>query len=144
MISSLVKGNVEEEVQNHIDDESAVPRGNRGRHISGTSDTSSNYSLECAVTPALQDNIPSISGGRRRRRHSRESSASSRDGSPLTIHSHDFPPGGVNTRRSSSRDHAKKKKCSCCVGGEQKKSSSGSGRRVSTRAARGSNSGSLQ
>ncbi|XP_050737679.1 mucin-17-like isoform X2 [Eriocheir sinensis] len=134
----------EEEVQNHIDDESAVPRGNRGRHISGTSDTSSNYSLECAVTPALQDNIPSISGGRRRRRHSRESSASSRDGSPLTIHSHDFPPGGVNTRRSSSRDHAKKKKCSCCVGGEQKKSSSGSGRRVSTRAARGSNSGSLQ
>lgn len=135
----------DEEVQNHLDDDSAVlPRGNRGRHISGTSDTSSNYSLECAVTPALQDNIPSISGGRRRRRHSRESSASSRDGSPLTVHSHEFAPGGVNTRRSSSRDHAKKKKCSCCVGGEQKKSSSGSGRRVSTRAARGSNSGSLQ
>ncbi|KAK8389548.1 hypothetical protein O3P69_008924 [Scylla paramamosain] len=134
---------MEEEVQNHLDEDSAVPRGNRGRHVSGTSDTSSNYSVECAVTPAVLD-TPSISGGRRRRRHSRESSASSRDGSPLTIHSHEFPPSGVNTRRSSSRDHAKKKKCSCCVGGEQKKSTSGSGRRVSTRAARGSSSGSLQ
>lgn len=134
---------MEEEMQNHLDEDSAVPRGNRGRHISGTSDTSSNYSMECAVTPALHD-IPSISGGRRRRRHSRESSASSRDGSPPAIHSHEFPPGGVNTRRSSSRDHAKKKKCSCCVGGEQKKSTSGSGRRVSTRAARSSSSGSLQ
>ncbi|MPC43372.1 hypothetical protein E2C01_037017 [Portunus trituberculatus] len=134
---------MEEEVQNHLDEDSAVPRGNRGRHISGTSDTSSNYSVECAVAPAALD-TPSISGGRRRRRHSRESSASSRDGSPLTIHSHEFPPSGVNTRRSSSRDHAKKKKCSCCVGGEQRKSTSGSGRRVSTRAARGSSSGSLQ
>ena len=134
---------MEEEVQNHLDEDSAVPRGNRGRHVSGTSDTSSNYSMESAVAAALHE-APSISKGRRRRRHSRESSASSRDGSPPTIHSHEFPPGGVNTRRSSSRDHAKKKKCSCCVGGEEKKSTSGSGRRVSTRAARSSSSGSLQ
>lgn len=134
---------VEEEVLNHLDEDCALSRGLRGRHVSGTSDTSSNYSVECAVTPAPQDS-PGLSSSRRRRRHSRDSSASSRDDSPTIMHTHDFSPGGVNTRRSSSRDHAKKKKCSCCGGGEQKKSGSGSGRRLSTRATRGSSSGTLQ
>ncbi|XP_042226561.1 uncharacterized threonine-rich GPI-anchored glycoprotein PJ4664.02-like isoform X2 [Homarus americanus] len=134
---------MEEDVLNHIDEDCALSRGLRGRHVSGTSDTSSNYSMERAVTPGPHDS-PSMSGSRRRRRQSRESSASSRDGSPPIMHMHDFSPGGVNTRRSSSRDHAKKKKCSCCGGGEQKKSGSGSGRRSSTRATRGSSTGTVQ
>ncbi|XP_053636193.1 serine-rich adhesin for platelets isoform X2 [Cherax quadricarinatus] len=134
---------VEEEVLNHLDEDCTLSRGLRGRHVSGTSDTSSNYSMERAVTPGPRDS-PSISGSRRRRPHSRESSASSRDGSPPVMHMHDFSPGGINTRRSSSRDHAKKKKCSCCGGGEQKKSGSGSGRRSSARATRGSSTGTVQ
>ncbi|XP_045603213.2 LOW QUALITY PROTEIN: serine-rich adhesin for platelets [Procambarus clarkii] len=132
---------VDEDVLNHLDEDCALSRGLRGRHVSGTSDTSSNYSLEHAITPGPHDS-PSMSGSRRRRRLSRESSASSRDGSPPIMH--DFSPSGVNTRRSSSRDHAKKKKCSCCGGGEQKKSGSGSGRRSSARASRGSSTGTVQ
>lgn len=127
---------MEEEVLNHLEEDSAISRGLRGRHISGTSDTSSNYSMERTVTPGPHDS-PGISGNRRRRRHSRESSVSSRDGSPPSMHTHDFSPGGVNTRRSSTRDHAKKKKCSCCTGGEQKKNVTASGRRSSVRSARG-------
>ncbi|XP_042879098.1 mucin-17-like isoform X2 [Penaeus japonicus] len=134
---------IDDDMLNHLDEDCGLARGIRGRHVSGTSDTSSNYSTERAVTPGSHDS-PNTGSGRRRRRLSQESSASSRDGSPPTVHSHDFSPGGVNTRRSSSRDHAKKKKCSCCVGGEQKKVGSGSGRRSSTRATRGSSSGSLQ
>lgn len=134
---------IEDDMLNHLDEDCGLARGVRGRHVSGTSDTSSNYSTERAVTPGSHDS-PNTGSGRRRRRLSQESSASSRDGSPPTVHSHDFSPGGVNTRRSSSRDHAKKKKCSCCVGGEQKKVGSGSGRRSSTRATRGSSSGNVQ
>ncbi|XP_064096133.1 mucin-17-like isoform X2 [Macrobrachium nipponense] len=143
----------EDELVNHLEDDCTLSRTLRGRHVSGASDTSSNYSMERALTPGPHEFPSGISSSsnsnRRRRRLSRESSASSRDGSPTLLHTHDFSPGGVNTRRSSSRDHAKKKKCSCCVGGDQKKKSgpggsNSSNRRSSSRATRASHSGTLQ
>ncbi|XP_068249547.1 serine-rich adhesin for platelets-like isoform X2 [Palaemon carinicauda] len=143
----------EDELVNHLEEDCTLSRTLRGRHVSGASDTSSNYSMERALTPGPHEFLSGISSSsnsnRRRRRLSRESSASSRDGSPTLLHTHDFSPGGVNTRRSSSRDHAKKKKCSCCVGGDQKKksgpgSSNSTNRRSSSRATRASHSGTMQ
>lgn len=116
----------------------------RGRHVSGTSDSSSNYSMDRVSTPGPQDSPMESGTGssrHRKRRGSRDSSVSSRDGSPLTVflssqQDGGSSAGGVHTRRSSSRDHAKKTRCRCCV--DHSSSGGSSGRRSSGRLSRGS------
>ncbi|KAB7496756.1 Toll-interacting protein [Armadillidium nasatum] len=126
-----------------------LTRSLRGRNVSGTSDSSSNYSIDRVSTPGPQDspaeagNIAGVSR-RRKRRGSHDSSVSSRDGSPLTVLLNSqqdvtVTAGGMHTRRSSSRDHAKKTRCRCCVDQSSPTATvGGSNRRTSGRVSRGS------
>lgn len=143
----------EEKPPNFLSDDGALvgplTRSLRGRHVSGTSDSSSNYSIDRVSTPGPQDspaeasNIAGVSR-RRKRRGSHDSSVSSRDGSPLTVLLNSqqdvtVTAGGMHTRRSSSRDHAKKTRCRCCVDQSSPTASlGGSNRRTSGRVSRGS------